>query len=160
MLKILSNFQMEWCTFAIKKRTFEKNKDCLLLRFECFEYAKTFFICVKLWACKLCNLWNILIFFWQFKTLCFIFYLSNIQKCSFKECPLTWVVHLCFYPMGKLTRDNTSINLQTKKLMLELTKSIMDLKIEGKLRNLLWIYLQLGSILEYSLTKTKIKKIC
>jgi hypothetical protein len=27
---------------------FEKNKDCPFLRFECFEHAKTFFICVKL----------------------------------------------------------------------------------------------------------------
>jgi hypothetical protein len=35
----------------------------------------------------------------------------------------------------------------------------MDLKIEVKLGNLLWIYFQLGSILEYSLTKNKIKKL-
>jgi hypothetical protein len=26
---------------------FEKNKDCPLSRFECFEHAKTFFICVN-----------------------------------------------------------------------------------------------------------------
>jgi hypothetical protein len=32
----------------LEKRTFEKNKDCPLSRFECFEHAKTFFICVKL----------------------------------------------------------------------------------------------------------------
>ncbi len=49
------NFQKEWCTFSRKKRTFEKNKDCILLRFECFENAKTFLICTKLWACKFCN---------------------------------------------------------------------------------------------------------
>jgi hypothetical protein len=30
-----------------KKNTFEKNKDYPFLRFECFEHAKTFFICVK-----------------------------------------------------------------------------------------------------------------
>jgi hypothetical protein len=41
-VKILFNFQKEWCTFG-KKRTFEKNKDCPLLRFECFEHAKTCF---------------------------------------------------------------------------------------------------------------------
>jgi hypothetical protein len=28
---------------------------------------------------------------WWFKWLCFTCDLSNIQKCSFKECPLTWV---------------------------------------------------------------------
>jgi hypothetical protein len=32
----------------VKKKTFEKNKDCPLSRFECFEHAKTFFIYVKL----------------------------------------------------------------------------------------------------------------
>jgi len=32
----------------VEKRAFEKNKDYPFLRFECFEHAKTFLICVKL----------------------------------------------------------------------------------------------------------------
>jgi hypothetical protein len=40
-VKILSSFQKEWCTL-VKKMTFEKNKDCPLSKFECFEHAKTF----------------------------------------------------------------------------------------------------------------------
>jgi hypothetical protein len=32
----------------VKKSTFGKNEDCPFLRFECFEHAKTFLICVKL----------------------------------------------------------------------------------------------------------------
>jgi hypothetical protein len=32
----------------VEKKTFEKKKDYPLSRFECFEHAKTFFICVKL----------------------------------------------------------------------------------------------------------------
>jgi hypothetical protein len=44
--KIIFNFQ-EWCTFGLKM-TFEKNKECPFLRFECFKHAKTFLICVKL----------------------------------------------------------------------------------------------------------------
>jgi hypothetical protein len=32
----------------LKKKTFEKNKDCPFSRFECFKHAKTFLICVKL----------------------------------------------------------------------------------------------------------------
>jgi len=46
-VKILSNFQKEWCTFFFLK-TFEKNKNCPLSKFEGFEHAKTFFICVNL----------------------------------------------------------------------------------------------------------------
>jgi hypothetical protein len=39
-----------------KKRMFEKNKDKSLSKFECFnEHAKKNLICVKQWACKLCN---------------------------------------------------------------------------------------------------------
>jgi len=37
----------------------------------------------------------------QSKLLCFIYDLSNIQKCNFKEYPFTWVVPLTiFYPSG------------------------------------------------------------
>jgi hypothetical protein len=38
-VKILSNFQKEWCTFGRKKKTFEKKKDHPLSRLDCFEYA-------------------------------------------------------------------------------------------------------------------------
>jgi hypothetical protein len=48
-VKIFSNFQKEWTyTFGREKKTFEKNKDYPLLKFESFEHAKTFLICVKL----------------------------------------------------------------------------------------------------------------
>jgi hypothetical protein len=47
-VKILPNFQKEWCTFSIKKGYLKKNKDYPPSRFECFEHAKTFLICVKL----------------------------------------------------------------------------------------------------------------
>jgi hypothetical protein len=42
----------------VEKKTFEKNKDCPFWRFECFEHAKIFLICVKLWTCKPCNKWK------------------------------------------------------------------------------------------------------
>ncbi len=38
-VKILFNFQKKWCTFG---KMFEKNRDCLLSRFKCFEHAKAF----------------------------------------------------------------------------------------------------------------------
>jgi len=41
-VRILSNFQKEWCTFGRKKDDFSKNKDCSLLMFECFEHAILF----------------------------------------------------------------------------------------------------------------------
>ncbi len=34
---------------------------------------------------------------WQSKLLCFNCDLSNIQKCSFKKCPLTWVAPLTMF---------------------------------------------------------------
>jgi hypothetical protein len=52
-VKILSNFQNEWCTFGRKQKTFGKNKDCPLSRFECFKHAKKKLICGML--CKICN---------------------------------------------------------------------------------------------------------
>ncbi len=45
-VKILSNFQKEWYTFG-RKKMFGKNKDYPFSRFECFEHAKSFLICVK-----------------------------------------------------------------------------------------------------------------
>ncbi len=38
-----------------------------------------------------------LILLWQSKPLCFLCDFSNIQKCSFKECPLTWVAPLTMF---------------------------------------------------------------
>ncbi len=46
-VKILFNFQKDWCTFG-KNRMFEKNKDYPFSKFECFEHAKTFLISIKL----------------------------------------------------------------------------------------------------------------
>jgi hypothetical protein len=34
---------------------------------------------------------------WQSKLLCFICDLSNVQKCNFKKCPLTWVAPLTMF---------------------------------------------------------------
>jgi hypothetical protein len=79
----------------VQKKTLKKKQGCLVLQFECFERAKPFLICVKLWACKLFNLWKIFqITSWESKLLCFPYDFSNIQKCSFKECPLTCVAPL------------------------------------------------------------------
>ncbi len=95
-VNIFSNFQKEWCTSSRKKDVWKKNKDYSLLRFECFEHARIFFICVKFWTCKSCNEWKVIPkTSWQSKLLCFrtcVF--SNIQDYSFKECPLIWVVSL------------------------------------------------------------------
>jgi hypothetical protein len=41
-VKILFNFQKEWCTFGRKKGCWKKKKECSFLKFECFEYAKHF----------------------------------------------------------------------------------------------------------------------
>ncbi len=89
-VKIFSNFQKEWCTFG-RKFFFEKNKHYPLSRFECFEHVKTFFIFVKLWACKFAINGKCLKKTWKSKLLCFPCDISNIQKCNFKECPFTWV---------------------------------------------------------------------
>jgi hypothetical protein len=48
MLKSSSNFKRNGAHLVKEKGCLKKNKDCPLLRFECFEHAKTFFICVKL----------------------------------------------------------------------------------------------------------------
>jgi hypothetical protein len=89
-VKILSNFQKEWCTFG-RKKTFEKNKDYSFSRFECFEHAKTFLICVKLWENNFAINVKYSKNLWKSKLLCFPCDISNIQKCSFKECPFIWV---------------------------------------------------------------------
>jgi hypothetical protein len=61
------------------------------------------FICVKLWTCKFCNEWEIFQKkLSQSKLLCFSCDLSNIQKCSLKECPFTWVALLIVF----LSNDN------------------------------------------------------
>ncbi len=109
----------------VKKKTFEKNKDCPLLRFECFEHAKTFFICVKLWTCKIFNQWEIIpIKLWQFKLLCFTYDFLNTQKCSFKKCPITWVALLIVF----------LLNFQIMQLSKE-TKFFINIKW---LKNMLW----------------------
>ncbi len=95
-VKILSNFQKEWCTFGRKER------DYPLLRFECFEYAKTFLICVEFWACKLWNQWKIVqknydnpnyyvsfVVFQTYKTVV----LKNVHS-------LRWLLWLFFIPMS------------------------------------------------------------
>jgi hypothetical protein len=62
----------------IEKKTFKKNKDCPLSRFECFEHAKTFFNYAKFWACKkitingkyskkIMTIQTIMLLLWSFK---------------------------------------------------------------------------------------------
>jgi hypothetical protein len=67
-----------------KNQHLKKNKDCPLLRFNCFDHAKTFFIYVKIWTCKLS---------------CFTCDLSNIQNEILKSVhSLGWLLWLWFYP--------------------------------------------------------------
>jgi hypothetical protein len=47
MLKSSSIFKRNGA-YLVGKKKFGKNKDCPLSKFECFERAKTFLICVKL----------------------------------------------------------------------------------------------------------------
>jgi len=71
-VKILSNFQKEWCSFGRKKKMFEKKKNYPHLKFKCFEHAKKKLICVKLWARKLYNYWKLFTKnLWKSKLLCF-----------------------------------------------------------------------------------------
>ncbi len=45
-VKILSNFQNEWCILGRKKKHLKKNKNYPLLKFECFEHANNiFYLC-------------------------------------------------------------------------------------------------------------------
>jgi hypothetical protein len=39
----------------VEKKTFEKKQDYPLSKLECSRHVKTFLICAKFWACKLCN---------------------------------------------------------------------------------------------------------
>jgi hypothetical protein len=75
----------------VEKMTFEKNKDYRLSRFECFEHAKTFLICVKLWECNFAIDGKYSTKLWKYKLLCFPCDISNIQKCNFKDYPFIWV---------------------------------------------------------------------
>ncbi len=94
-VRILSNFQKEWCTFGRKKNVFSKNKDCSFSMFECFEHA-----IFLIYLCQVLNMQNLQLmqnipkYLWQSKLLCCLCDISNMQKCSFKECPLTQVVPL------------------------------------------------------------------
>jgi hypothetical protein len=93
-VKILFNFQKEWCTFGRKKGHLKKTRivhpqglNALTMQIyfwfvSSFEHVK--FAINGKYSKKL----------WQSKILCFPCDLSNIQKCSFKECPLTWVANL------------------------------------------------------------------
>ncbi len=44
---------------------------------------------------------------WQFKFLCFLCEISNIQKCDFNECPLTLVILLTVFSPSTLTFTNS-----------------------------------------------------
>jgi len=55
MLKSSPIFKRIGAHLEKEKYMFEENKDYALSKFECFEHEKTFSICVKLLACKLCN---------------------------------------------------------------------------------------------------------
>jgi hypothetical protein len=123
-VKIISNFKKEWCIFGFKKT--------LLSTFEVrvFWTCKSIFDCVKVWPYKLWNEWKILqIFSWKSKLSCFDYDFSNIQKRSFKKCPLTWVVHLIvFYPIVNLNEgsfENTQELLHETQLFPNVTQKSM-----------------------------------
>jgi hypothetical protein len=99
MLKSSSIFKRIGANLVEKKVHFGKKKDYSLLRFECFEHAKTFLICVKLLACKLCNYkWKIFQKIYENpQLLCYPCDFLNIQKYSFKKCPFTWVAPLTMF---------------------------------------------------------------
>jgi len=61
----------------VEKNKFGKNKDCPLSKFECFEHAKTFLICVKLEHVNFVNNEKHFQKKWQSKLLCFIYDLSK-----------------------------------------------------------------------------------
>jgi hypothetical protein len=106
-IKILSNFQNEWCTFG-KIKTFEKNKDCPLSKFECFEHAPK-----KKWFLSNFehvnfeingkyskknydnpNYYASLVIFQTYKNII----LKNVHS-------LGWLLWLWFYPMVKMFLD-------------------------------------------------------
>ncbi len=54
-VKIDFNFQKELCTFGIKKMDVWEKQRLSTFKIWMFWHTKTFFICVKLWACKIFN---------------------------------------------------------------------------------------------------------
>ncbi len=93
--KYFSLFQvLWWLTFGGKNDIWE-NKDCLLSRFESFEHVNLFIFVSNFKHINLAiNEKYLKFFLWQSKLLCFPYDLSNIQKCSLKVCPFTWVAPL------------------------------------------------------------------
>jgi len=93
-VKILFNFQKKGSTFGRKKDVWK----CSLSMFECFEHAFKHFWSVssfghvnfaingKISKNIYEKIQTIMFPLWSFKL--------NIQKCSFKECPFTWVAPL------------------------------------------------------------------
>jgi len=83
----------------VEKKTFEK-KNYPLSKFECFEHAKTFLICVKFWPYKLCNQWKIFQIFYDNPNR----YVSLVIFQTYKKLVLKsvhslgWFLWLCFYP--------------------------------------------------------------
>jgi hypothetical protein len=80
----------------VEKRLFEKNKDYPFSRFECFEHAKIFLFVLNFDHVNFVmngkyyrnNYYDNPNYYTSLHNL------SNIQKCNFKECPLTWVAPL------------------------------------------------------------------
>ncbi len=91
-VKILSNFQKEWCTFG-KKKWCLKKKTIHSQSLSALNMQKNFWFVSN--YCVQKNLW-------QSKLLYFPCDLSNTQKCSFKECPFTWVIPLIMILRFKL----------------------------------------------------------
>jgi hypothetical protein len=101
MLKHSVIFSRNGAHLVDKKDFWKKERDCPLLRFECFEHAKIFFICVKLWTCKLCSQWKIIPKFFLWKSKLYYDFLAIFQ--TYKNVILKnvhsigWLLWQCFY---------------------------------------------------------------
>ncbi len=91
-VKILSNFQKEWCTFGREKKCLKKIGIVHFRGLSTLNMQKHFWFVPNFEHVNFAI--NIPKKIWQSKLLCFPCDLSNILKCSFKKCPLIWVASL------------------------------------------------------------------
>jgi len=94
-VKILSNFQKEWCTIS-RKKDVEKNKDCPFSKLSAFM-QKHFWFILNFEHVNFVINEKYSINFITIQIIMLHFYLSNIQKCNFKECPFTSVAPLTMF---------------------------------------------------------------
>ncbi len=84
------------------------------------------------------------------KLFCFLYDFSNIQKCSFKECPFTWVVPLTailprwndYVELNNIRWNSFDISIIPCKNVLVLPKQCYDVNNKP----FLWCYIQLNRL--------------